>query len=329
MTRPCTTTMPSSSSSSSSSKGPVASTTRSTSGTVSSFDSEWETLPSNPLDTVRVFDSFKDPQHCGCTLPLRSLVTLLQNCTTTVSSPTRTNQKSKGNATSHQACCPRCQSPIVYVQDGLVSKKEQDTVVFKYGKQVYEVTVGQGDGMNGSVSSVNNTNERPWWMWWIPFGDVVFANHRSESQTTAQGRIAQVLGMNDIKILSKGKVIYPPTTTSNSKDDNDEVSTSQKLLQVSSAMSSSKKVSLLVMGTAIGHELQEPDKKHEPSSNSSWFSMVMGLGHRVFWSSIHWVQYILEQIHANLVQPLLLTHRSNNNSRGTHTTTNGTTRRAQ
>jgi len=183
--------------------------------------------------------------------------------------------------------------------------------------------------MNGSVSSVNNTNERPWWMWWIPFGDVVFANHRSESQTTAQGRIAQVLGMNDIKILSKGKVIYPPTTTSNSKDDNDEVSTSQKLLQVSSAMSSSKKVSLLVMGTAIGHELQEPDKKHEPSSNSSWFSMVMGLGHRVFWSSIHWVQYILEQIHANLVQPLLLTHRSNNNSRGTHTTTNGTTRRAQ
>jgi hypothetical protein len=78
-----------------------------------------------------------------------------------------------------------------------VNKKDEPTVVFKYSKQIYRLTVptvSAGGGDRSSSSSSSSPDERPWWQLLLGVGD---SNERIRANTmTAQGRIAQVLGMS-------------------------------------------------------------------------------------------------------------------------------------
>jgi hypothetical protein len=94
----------------------------------------------------------------------------------------------------------------------------------------------------------------------------------SEPATTAQGRIVKVLGLTSLKVLSRGKVVYPHKTMT-------EEQVSQLLLQISRSDRSAagsgashapaNKVSLLVMGTVSGHELTEPQTSAKDKSSNN------------------------------------------------------------
>lgn len=90
----------------------------------------------------------------------------------------------------------------------------------------------------------------------------------------------------------------------------DAAQVSQQILHLSSTTgTSSNKVSLLVMGTVTGQELQD-----RPTETRSLWSMAVGLGQHIFMSSIALFLHILRQLHSHVIQPLLPTAATNNRS---------------
>lgn len=146
------------------------------------------------LRTARLFDS-SEHKKCGHAVPLDLMVE-------------RIHQRSPS--------CPVCGATVAFVVDGVDGDSSANHVAFKYGKQVYRLTVPPP-----------NLFQR-----YLPY--------KILDPPTAQARIAQVLDFdlqNGMKILYQGKVLYPGTA--------EKLPLSKLLVQISR----NKHNMLLVMGT--------------------------------------------------------------------------------
>jgi hypothetical protein len=143
--------------------------------------------------------------------------------------------------------CPVCQSPIAYVQDGVVvasndfsvanqtnpsSTSELGTVYFKYGKYLFHLAIDARQ----SSSFLGIWNPMQYYF--------------SSSTGLAQQRISNVLGipLKKLQIIYQGKIVYPATTERMSEHD----------LSVRLQMLSHTKSTLVVLGTPCrspGHKL--------------------------------------------------------------------------
>jgi hypothetical protein len=183
-------------------------------------------------------------------------------------------------------------------------------------------------------------------------GLVVVVRDAATTTQTAQGRIAHVVGLTSMKILCRGKVVYPSKTMS-------EEQVSQFLLQISSSDHSSTassnpdshhpthKVSLLVMGTVSGHELvsaASPVPSHRNASDTDQQGFDVKSSVAWWWNvAVSWTGYAAHQsvrfAHAVLVTALWMIQAgcsaardlfyltaastpSNNNNNNNSTTTN-------
>ena len=111
---------------------------------------------SDPLPTTSVlYKSFKERDQCGHTVVVNHHSSLLG-----------------------VAACPICDTPVAYVADGAVAKKDSggSSVYFKYGKMVYRLSV---------PTRKQQEQLKPWWMFW-----------KDDSTVTAQQRIMSVLGIS-------------------------------------------------------------------------------------------------------------------------------------
>jgi hypothetical protein len=169
--------------------------------------SSWEvqqggTTSTEELAVVYVYDSFKFADKCGHALPLLRLVREVL-CAAPIVPGSGTVTGSSGTSFSlptvtATASCPICQTPIAYVTE--VNKKDEPTVVFKYNKQIYRLTVpSTGSAGAGGAASVSPAEE-PWWKKLLGGGGNDNTNEKriraATNTMTAQGRIAQVLGMS-------------------------------------------------------------------------------------------------------------------------------------
>lgn len=148
----------------------------------------WSTIAkeNEAQDICRVFSSYKDPQSCGCLLPLQRLVVHLHN-------------------QPPAPMCPKCGAPIALVQqrhrlqpgDPTSSSHGDGTsVTFKYGKLVYELLVDD-DKRSRKVSV-----DKPWWMHLVGMFFGGNGDADSSSSSLAQDRIADVLGLSSVKVRS-------------------------------------------------------------------------------------------------------------------------------
>jgi hypothetical protein len=151
--------------------------------------------------------------------------------------------------TKRGSACPVCQTPVVLVADGasLNTSNSNQVVFFKYGKQYFRLTVA------------------PETRSWLFFSQKSFA----------QQRIADVFEMKGLKILCKGKVIFPDATKSD-----EEVS--QRLLELSA---SKTKASLVVMGTRVGRELQD--------RRVGIFSYLFHTAFHIVYGSLKWMYQLV------------------------------------
>lgn len=227
-------------------------------------------LPTNCLEVAVLYKSTvpnSTQQECGHRCTLMSLVDYLNepiNMSTNRIAPTITT--AQHHTTTASRICPVCgEAPIVSVYDGMAAKSlvgetSLPIVAFRYGKQMYRLTV-----------PFNDTNTSSW------RNRIVSGGSSSSSPCTAQDRIAQVLGMrlsNNLKILHKGKVLYPDPKSS-LKD------VSEHLLDISKSDGLKKvKPSLVVMGTQIGKELHI-------NQTMGWFGMLTWGVSFVFRSFVH------------------------------------------
>lgn len=132
-----------------------------------------------------------------------------------------------GTGTISDSTCPVCQTPVALVVDGLAYDNKDDTVFFKYSKHQYQLTV--------------TDNRFSLWRY-LSF----------RSRHLAQDRISKLLHIKDLRILCKGKVIYPDLSKT-------EEDLSQLLLDLSASSVQNKKAPLVVMGTRAGQELRNRD----------------------------------------------------------------------
>ena len=182
--------------------------------------------------------------HCGHRLRLSHLINYLGQSPASGSSSVATT-----------SLCPICQAPIVWVVDGVAATTTNDshaspeptTICFKYGKQFYKVS----------------TDTRSWF----------------RTGRLSQHRIATVLSihMKSLKIISKGKVIYPDSTKS-------EEELSQIILMTSARDKS--KPSLVVMGTRLGSELRNSHQYPYALGMITWMVSVM---YGVCCQSLQWM----------------------------------------
>jgi hypothetical protein len=171
--------------------------------------SSWEvqqvdTTGTDQVAVAYVYDSFKFADKCGHALPLLRLVSEVLCAAPAVSgsgSGTGRSRTSLSTATANaSASCPICQTPIAYVTE--VNKKDEPTVVFKYNKQIYRLTVPNTTVSSGARSSSASASlgEEPWWQKLLGGGGNDNLNEKriraATNTMTAQGRIAQVLGMS-------------------------------------------------------------------------------------------------------------------------------------
>ena len=212
--------------------------------------------------------------------------------------------------------CPICNAPIMMVCDGLVGaqstidggaiqKVDQDDaknniITFKYGKQVYRLS------MHPQKNSSNNdqTNIIGWAMNFLwPFAQ---GDNGNKNSSTAQHRIAEAFGMNferGIKILHKGKVLYPISSVdqSSTSESSSMKELSNRLLEIGKSdwESSNKKISLVVMGTRSGSEVF--GRRDENRSNSGILGTLMHLPFRILQFSIT----LCFHFFGSIVRPLL------------------------
>uniref|UniRef100_A0A7S2XNP6 Uncharacterized protein n=2 Tax=Attheya septentrionalis TaxID=420275 RepID=A0A7S2XNP6_9STRA len=224
-------------------------------------------LPTNRLEVAVLYKSNvpnSTQQECGHRCTLMSLVDYLNEPLNLSSN--RIVPTTAQNTSTTSRMCPVCgEAPIVSVYDGMAAKSlsgetSLPIVAFRYGKQMYRLTVPS-----------NDTNTSSW------RNRIVSGSSNSSRPCTAQDRIAHVLGMrlsNNLKILHKGKVLYPDPKSS-SEDVSEhlmDISKSDRLKKV--------KPSLVVMGTQIGKELH----MNHPMG---WFGMLTWGVSLVFRSFIH------------------------------------------
>ena len=143
-------------------------------------------IDADPLQVAIVYDSLKNPVHCGHAVPLRRLVQRVLLVPVAAGSGSSGNRISNPSGSS-SSVCPICQTPIAYVTDS--NKKEEPTVVFKFNKQVYRLTVPSSLSYSDS-----SPDERPQWrQQLLQLGS---GHADTDDTTTAQGRIAAVLHMS-------------------------------------------------------------------------------------------------------------------------------------
>jgi hypothetical protein len=163
-----------------------------------------DTTSAGEVAVASVYDSFKFADKCGHALPLLRLVREVLCAAPAVSGSgtgTGTDSSRTSLSATATASCPICQTPIAYVTE--VNKKDEPTVVFKYNKQIYRLTVPTGSpgaGGSSSASASSSPAEEPWWKKLLGGGgndDMNEKRIRAATNTmTAQGRIAHVLGMS-------------------------------------------------------------------------------------------------------------------------------------
>lgn len=218
----------------------------------------------NPLDVGIVLDGLSS-SNCGHQFKLAKLIQYLTiDCHN--SSHHNTTDKTNNESTLKTgtgSTCPICHAPIVVVEDGLAHNNDKcnnndSLLFFKYGKHYYRLCLD------------NNSRNR-WQSWW--YGS-------NYNNSLAQRRIADVLHVKSLRILCKGKVVYPDATKS-------EVELSRMLLTMSQhpldkkANNNNQKPSLVVMGTRIGHEL--PLVK-----TSGWFMWMVSWCYQWLCAMLQW-----------------------------------------
>jgi hypothetical protein len=184
------------------------------------------------LDTAILYRSLTQQDPCLCRVSLRQLV----------------NEWHGGSYNAGVGHCPVCDMPVQLVED---AAKKEPKVVFKYGKQMYRL----------SVSS--RIIKCSWWKVWT--------SDAKQNKSFAQERIADALGMSldeGIKILYKGKRIFPQANKSN-KD------ISQELITISEETGLNSKSALLVMGTLKSRSLSEA------GSHNSWWTRILFIARHV------------------------------------------------
>jgi hypothetical protein len=161
--------------------------------------------------------------------------------------------------------CPACQEPVVLICDGSSGNPSQPCIAFKYGKQIYRL-------------SVDNKNTPPapqslWKSWIISWMSPQSNEHNNP--VTAQDRIQQALGLVGLKVLHKGKILYPSSSL-------EPQQISKRLLEVSDAdWHEHPKASLVVMGTLQGRELKGPPTKKTAPWTLKQFLFLP-------WNIVHW-----------------------------------------
>mmetsp|Transcript_7831 Transcript_7831/g.17488 ORF Transcript_7831/g.17488 Transcript_7831/m.17488 type:complete len:310 (+) Transcript_7831:265-1194(+) len=176
--------------------------------------------------------------------------------------------------------CPICMTPVGMVCDGLVASVEKESrdndnkvgriVRFKFGKKLYQLST---TGMKPQQQvSLQNSYTIAGWLgsFW---GKTQNASTNDKCTTTmlAQSRIAQALNLASLKILHKGKILYPP----HHSEPIQEAAISRALLKISDEHwnnckdNKKKKVALIVMGTSKEGQLKESSKDNRKFSNSS------------------------------------------------------------
>lgn len=150
---------------------------------------------------------------------------------------------------------------------------EFDVVHFKYSKRSYHLAVLRRDGQKGTE---NDTS-----LFWRFIDRVKMSTKDDLDLTLVQNRIASVLGMDansSMKILSKGKVIYPDNTLSSKEISNKLVEVSNQdsrggagEICTSTVMGKSfqSKISLVVMGTRMKDvaQMDSYSAKHKKSNS--------------------------------------------------------------
>lgn len=172
--------------------------------------------------------------------------------------------------------CPICKDPVGMICDGLVSHNNGDnnndnqTIRFKFGKQIYQLST------RSIIISATESEKQHEDSWWMYFSSFILERRSSNSTknkcttTLAQDRIANALNLASLKVLHKGKIIYPPPNDIRKKNENDnsqeptqEVLISRTILKISDENwnnnnKTKKKVSLVVMGTLKERQLKGP-----------------------------------------------------------------------
>ena len=210
---------------------------------------EWLASPdTDPFDTAVIYDSLRGDHQCSHDeLLLDPLVRSF-------------------DSTLDGGRCPVCQQPILMICDGFVATTSLPVITFKYGKQIYRLTIPDKPRPPATSSSSLLG-------WIVSFLVPLFQSPQSqELKLTAQYRIAQALGLNvdqGLKILHKGKVLHPPPppkTTTTPSPPLSLTDRSNQLLEISRLdWTSSQKASLFVMGTR-----NESQVLGRPTENVFW-----------------------------------------------------------
>jgi len=170
--------------------------------------------------------------------------------------------------------CPVCQEPVSYICNGGPPSVEDPFVCFKFGKQIYRLSLKKPQTTRSSQSTD----------WLSTFLAKWLATTASPEATPvlAQDRIRWALNLGDgFKILQKGKVLYPSTNSINSTSPRE---ISRHLVELSYKDEQSSAPSLVVMGTLLGREL--PARPPDPTTSWTW-KQLFYLPFAILYWSIH------------------------------------------
>jgi hypothetical protein len=200
--------------------------------------------------------------------------------------------------------CPICQEPVTLICDGSTAIATGDDahascITFKYGKQIYRLSVEKSSSSKESKEEASKSTTSS--SFWESISSFVWKSHNSNKPNinptmstvvTAQHRIAQALGLVGLKVLHKGKVLYPDPQNKSSPYPEDAEEISLRLLDLSEIDWNSnhihqakRKASLVVMGTLQGHELasRPPEEETFKKSFPSWQQLVRLPFHIAYW----------------------------------------------
>jgi hypothetical protein len=166
---------------------------------------------------------------------------------------------------SNLLTCPACNNVKLFADAAAISAGNSwPTILFKYGKVVFLLSLP-------SLSTNTTRNQSYFLLRWLNIFVDTGANSRDATGLVSpQQRIKQVLCLESVKILHKGKVIFDSQKVKKNESSNEEKDVlSKRLIDISLQDQNNKvnlKPSLVIMGTSKDQKLKDPLKNKDSNS---------------------------------------------------------------
>eukprot|EP00980_Cylindrotheca_fusiformis_P022081 scaffold8973_cov78-Cylindrotheca_fusiformis.AAC.2 len=206
--------------------------------------------------------------------------------------------------------CPTCHKPVKMISSFKTSERSTKRLLcFKYGKVVFRLEYSRDTPLPPPQPSAAATGRKDWRQWMFAFLPSTIKSSNQNIARTVPSYLAHVLGLEleHMKILHKGKVLYPSSSSSTQEEEETTFWEISQHDEEHAASRGSYKPSLVILGTTKKDRLSESRQRQQQQSKP-FVRGILLLPFQIIYYSLYGSWWLLRSFVEPFVPTNWLTH---------------------